>query len=105
MWPGEVLSDLDLDEEPIENLRGRHDILQDLYAEFQGASGAYGVFAVAVPAIIVVCVSMGWAERPTLALTGAAALFVAMASISAYSLVWYIWVRNRLNRVRHKLGR
>ncbi len=53
MWPGEVASDLDVNEETHDNLAGRWSILVDLYVEFQGAFGAYLIMALLIPGLMI----------------------------------------------------
>ena len=103
MPSSEWLSDLDVEEESLEALGGRWSILLDLYIEFQGAVGAYALFAVLLPGLIVASVFFGWgwgASKPGLMLLVALISFTVLVTISLYSWIWYRCVRRRYRRVK-----
>ncbi len=105
VWPGEVPSDLDVDEENRDHLVGRWSILLDLYADFQGACGAYLLVAFLIPGLMVVSVVFEWTERPDVTLAIAAVVFTACISISLYSYIWFRWAKKRVNKVRALMDR
>lgn len=95
MWPSEVPSDIGLQEESREHLSGRWSLLVDLCSEFQGASGAYMFLAFLVPIVASVLIYFCWTDRPLLWLSVATLSFVAFASISAFSFIFYRWAKSR----------
>jgi len=98
MWPSEVPSDLDVHEVSHEQLGARRALLVDLHGEFRGLAIIYGVLAVLVPGFIMGGSFFG-ADDSESGVILAAILFIVLATISAYSFVWLVWMRRRLKRV------
>jgi hypothetical protein len=95
MWPGEVSSDLDIEEENHDHLAGRWTILVDLYSELQGECGAYLILAFLIPGLLVVSVFFKWTERPLLAIAIAAVVFIICITVSLHAYIWFRWVKKR----------
>jgi hypothetical protein len=95
MWPGEVASDLDIEEENHDNLAGRWSILVDLYVEFQGECGAYLIMALLIPGLLVASVFFEWTQRPELTITIAAVIFIVCITVSLHAYLWFRWVKKR----------
>jgi hypothetical protein len=95
MWPGEVSSDLDVNEESYDNLAGRWSILVDLYVEFQGECGAFLFMAILIPGLLAASVFFEWTQRPLLTLAIGAVVFIICITVSLHSYIWFRWVRKR----------
>ena len=95
MCPGEVPSDLDIEEENHDRLAGRWTILVDLYSKFQGECGAYLFFAFLIPGLLVVSVFFEWTKRPELTLAIAAVVFIVCITVSLRAYIWFRWVKKR----------
>ena len=95
MLPGEVPSDLDVEDENHDSLVGRWTILVDLQAEFGGAFRAYLLFAFLIPGLLFASAYFGWTDRPSITLAAAFVVFVVLLTVSLYSFVWYRWAKKR----------
>ena len=95
MWPGEVPSDLDIEEANHDRLAGRWAILIDLCSEFQGEFGAYLVFAFLIPGLLVAMVIFEGTERPVLTLAIAAVTFIVCITVSLHAFIWFRWAKKR----------
>ena len=95
MCPGEVSSDLDVEEKSHDHLAGRWHILVDLYVEFQGECGAFLVFAFLIPGLLVASVFFEWTQRPMLTLAIAAVVFIICITVSLHAYFWFRWVKKR----------
>jgi hypothetical protein len=98
MLPGKVLSDNDDGKEAHAYYAGRWTLLSDLQREFGGLFGAYLFLAFLFPGALIASVFFEWVERPGMTLVFAATLFVALLSISLFSLAWYRWAKKREQR-------
>lgn len=95
MWPGEVPSDFEIEEESHDRLAGRWTILVDLYSEFQGECGAYLFLAFLIPGLLVASVFFEWTQRPLLTLAIAAVVFIICITVSLHAYIWFRWVKKR----------
>lgn len=95
MLPGRVDSDEDMETGSHAELSGRWSLLVDLHREFQGAFGAFLIFAIILPGGLIADVIWGSPDNPDLVLVGAAISFVVCLTISLYALWWSVRVKRR----------
>ncbi len=100
MCPGEVSSDLDVEEKSHDHLAGRWRIFVDLYVEFQGECGAFLVIAFLIPGLLVATVFFEWTQHPLLILAIAAVVFIICITVSLHAYFWFRWVKKRLRITR-----
>jgi hypothetical protein len=95
LQPGRILSDDDDGSNGHAYYSGRWTLLLDLLTEFEGAFGAYLLFAFIIPGGMLASIYFEKIENPDLMLVGAGAVFISLLSISAYTFVWYLWAKKR----------
>lgn len=106
MVPGDGPSDWTLGQATVEELEGRLDVLQHVHSDSQGMTGAYAIFAVLFPALLVASVyfELGTARDNAVWTIGVAAvLFVALTAVSLSSWAWCYWSRVRIERVKAEI--
>lgn len=98
--PAQQLEDANLDE-----VAGRYIVLDDLHAEFQGASLGYPFFAIMLLLLSLATGYYRWSENNTaIQLQVTLIPFTALMAVSVHSWFWLLRIRRRLNAVRRRLS-
>ena len=98
-------SNRELEEASLDEVKGRYVVLDDLYAEFQGAALGYPFFAVVLLLLSVATGYYRWSENNTaIQLQLTLVPLTALLAVSLHSWVWLLRIRRRLNAVKRRVA-
>ena len=105
MPPVQSSDNRELEEASLDEVRGRYLVLDDLYAEFQGASLGYPFFVVVLLLLSVATGYYRWSENNTaIQLQVTLIPLTALLAMSLHSWVWLLRIRRRLNAVKRRMA-
>ena len=105
MPPVQSPSTRELEEASLDEVRGRFLVLDDLYAEFQGAALGYPFFVVVLLLLSLATGYYRWSENNTaIQLQVTLVPLTGLLAVSLHSWVWLLRIKRRLNAVRRRMA-